>query len=310
MLRPNEIKQLWDHYMGGDIPKTKETSVSQTNSPSIPIAGDQPFFPFQLDDLLYWVMRRKDGMVVKYRVVGPHEVGNGAEKQTTLVFPAGAAGTAPAYVKGLGEWCKHDPAAEPVWTNGKVDLYIANANGCRGYKDDFDFLLDCGNILPLHYIKGGGAELILQGDDSLCTQLSKFAVGEKSHPRCVKIDWDDREAPPLKFDFWPALYKRLSGTVLTACQGGHGRSGTSLVCLMMVANPEYTPADAVIHLRAIHCPRAIESVVQHNYIGEFGKWLGRPNDIERVSGIKDFKKAFMELGHASSKPYQDRLQTK
>ncbi len=305
------VKDLWNHYMGLEAsPIKQETRVSQTNSvvSGVVVNPNEPFFPFQLDDLLYWVMKRKDGMVVKYRVVGPHEgpvrLDNGTKTQ--LVFPAGAARTSGS--THYGEWCKHDPAEEPVWTDPQLDLYIANANGCRGYRNDFDIVLDCGNILPLGVIMGGPGDPTLQGDKGFVNALSKFATTAPTKvPKFVKIDWDDREAPPLKFEFWPALYKRSNGTLLTACQGGHGRSGTSLVCLMMVANPDYTPADAIIHLRAIHCSRAIESIAQHKYIGEFGAFLGRPNDIERVSGVKDFKAEFMTLKHKSSKMYQDRL---
>ena len=76
---------------------------------------------------------------------------------------------------------------------------------------------------------------------------------------------------------------------------------------MMVMNPEYSPADAIIHLRAIHCPRAIESGVQHEYIGAFGAFLGRENDIDRVKGVVDFKAEFMKIKHKSAQPYQDRL---
>lgn len=293
ILSASKIKALWDHYMG------KGENVSLTES----TASEQPFFPFQLDDLQYWVVKRKDGMVVKYRVVGPQDadksIGYHPEKQTTLPIS-----TAP--YQHLSAWCKHELTDLPVWQTNKFDLYICDASGCRMGKEEVETIMDCGDILPIAYVRGTN-QSVLDGDEDLTKSLQKYGILNTTQPRVLKIDWDDRAAPPLEYPFWEALAKKLSGTVMTACQGGHGRSGTSLVCLMMATNPEYTPADAIIHLRAVHCPRAIESVVQHSYIGEYGKFLGRVNDIDRVKNIKDFKEAFLKLTMKSAKPYQDRL---
>lgn len=288
----DRIRTLLDHYFHGG-PVTAQVTTS---------TDDKPFFPFGLDDLQYWIVKRKDGMVVKYRVVGP-AAGEERPKLLTMGPPNPSVPT----THSLGGWCKHNPASEPVWVGDKFDLYIADAPGCRTYKEDFDFVLDCGDNITASYALRGNTDSTLVGDPTLVSALSKYATTLKSAVKVLKVDWDDRAAPPLKFEFWPALHKKLSGTVLTACQGGHGRSGTSLVCLMMVANPAYSPADAIIHLRAVHCPRAIESVMQHNYIGEFGVFLGRPNDIERVKGVKDFKQEFLTLTHESSKVYQERV---
>ena len=269
--------------------------------------GESPFFPFALDDLQYWVVKRKDGMIVKYRVVGPSAPG---EKNTTIEpphhYPPNVLTANYTSSPSLSGWCKHNPADEPVWIGEKVDLYIADATGCRVYNEDFDFVLDCGDILSASRVNPSSSPLV--GDDKLVRGLDKFTTPTgKPTPRFLQIDWDDRAAPPLKFEFWPALLKMMSGTCLATCQGGHGRSGTSLVCMMMVLNPEYSPADAMIHLRAVHCPRAIEGLSQHNYINEFGKFLGREPDIDRVKGIKDFKAEFLKFTLPSAQPYQDRL---
>lgn len=294
-LSGSKIYQLLDHYFhGGQMSQTNVSTVSK----------DSPFFPFALEDLQYWVVKRKDGMVVKYRVVGPEDSKGAIGGQSTYNLPA-VTQSYPS-TPSLSGWCNHRPAKEAVWLAPNFDLFIADAPGCRMDKEEFDTVIDCGDILPLSYVRNN-TSLVLDGDEDLVKTLKKYGTTPGNNARCLKIDWDDRAAPPLKFDFWPALVKKLSGTVLTACQGGHGRSGTSLVCLMMATNPEYTPGDAIIHLRAIHCPRAIESVVQHTYINDFGKWLGRDGDVERVKGVKDFKAEFLKLTHPSCKPYQERL---
>ena len=287
------IRSLLDHYFTrkDNMTDQKETTV---------VKPAEPFFPFALDDLQYWVIKRKDGMTVKYRVVG-------ADDSTPIKVAGYIPSTTTPTTPSLSGWCKHNPSTNPIWDGGeRFDLYIADAPGCRAYKDEFDLILDCGDILPLSYVRGSNQSL-LDGDEELVKLLKKYEKADPNTSRVLKIDWDDRAAPPLKFEFWPALFKKLSGSVLTACQGGHGRSGTSLVCLLMVANPDYTPADAIIHLRALHCPRAIESGVQHTYIGEFGAFLGRVNDVERIKDVKDFKAEFLKMTYESVKPYQTQL---
>lgn len=264
-----------------------------------------PIFPFNLEDLKYWVVRRKDGLVVKYTVILPSDVVKEGIIQANAYNKAlPTQGTVPS----LGAWCKHDPAPDPIWQGKDYDLYIADAAGCRKDKGIFDLVLDCGDILTLPIKQ---VAQVLEGDDPLIDLLGEHCTQPIYPPtRVLQIGWDDRKAPPVKETFWTALHEGIKGevgTVLCACQGGHGRSGTSLVCLMMVANPEYTPADAIIHLRAMHCPRAIESEEQHRYINAVGVALGRKGDVERVKGVKDFRAEFLKMTLPSAKPYQERL---
>ena len=78
--------------------------------------------------------------------------------------------------------------------------------------------------------------------------------------------------------------------------------------MLMVLAPDYTPYDAICHLRALHCGRAIESKAQHDYLGEVGEFLKRENDIAKVGEVKDFRAAFLALKKESAKPYQAALQ--
>ena len=79
-----------------------------------------------------------------------------------------------------------------------------------------------------------------------------------------------------------------------------------MVALMMCMT-SYTPLEAISHLRAIHCARAIESVVQHNYLNELGGLLGRPADALEAEKVKDFKTHFLSLTNTFAAPYQARL---
>ena len=85
---------------------------------------------------------------------------------------------------------------------------------------------------------------------------------------------------------------------MTACVGGHGRSGTSFVCLLLNNAPDYDALDAIVHVRAVHCPRAIESIFQHEYIDDVATFLGREANAKKASSINDYKAAFW----ASEKP--------
>lgn len=265
-------------------------------------------FPFDLKDLKYFIVKRKDGLTIKYNLIDPKLRPIMAGGATSLVKPGVTTGfTSQSYGRGISGWCHHNPADLPLFTTELLDIYIADAQGFRAHYKEYDYAIDCGDILSAWQIKK--EDDLLAGDRKMVQTLSQYAVGGKGSldPRVLRVDWADRRAPGLKPEFWPALVASMTGTTVIACQGGHGRSGTGAVCMMMVMNPEYSPADAIIHLRAVHCARAIESKEQHEYIGAVGSFLGRSNDIARIGEINSFKDAFFKLKLKSAKPYQDRL---
>lgn len=261
-------------------------------------------FPFNISDLAYFIIRRKDGLTIRYNII---------RNDTSLITSLVKANETSTYAnngyvkKSFSEWCKHNPAEEPLYSGKYMDLYIADAPGFRGDYKEFDIAIDCGNILSAYQVNANKPK-IFEGEDSLKDGMDEYVIPYSvNDPKILRIDWDDRRAPRLKPEFWPELVSRLTGTTLIACQGGHGRSGTGAVCMMMVMNKDYTPADAIVHLRAVHCARAIESKEQHEYIGKVGEYLGRVNDIERIGQINSFKDEFFKMTYPSAKPYQDRL---
>jgi hypothetical protein len=288
---------------------TMQRVTDATTPPSTPAIST--FFPYALDDLKYWVVKRKTGEIVRYTLTPDATVPSKATGNTTvlnLVKPVAHT----AY--SLGEWCKHDPKPDPVWAHkgkkgGKypldIKLFIADAPGARAHKEKFDFCIDGGDVISDIYAERSSS--ILSGDADLATALDKYTLSTMDGPRVLKVAWNDRKAPFLHPEFWGDFASLIYGNVLTICQGGHGRSGTSLVCLMMVLNPEYGAADAITHLRAMHCPRAIESYEQHGYIDEVADFLKRKADSSSVHSITNFKEAFLKLDRPSAKPYQTRL---
>jgi hypothetical protein len=269
-------------------------------------------FGFTLSELDYWVIKRKDGETVKYMLnagqvqpvvattVGHHNAYNSSDAYHLSPTPHN-------YVQP----CRHD-AEKPVYSNDTVALYIADAHGCRRGKDWFGYVLDCGNILTVTMKTYNPDERsgLLVGDIDMVDVLDQYVEAASVPSRILQIDWDDRQEPDLQPEFWPALAKLLSGDVLCACQGGHGRSGTALTALLMCYNPEYSAKDAIIHLRAMHCARAIESVKQHEYLDKVAESLGREANAIDTQEVKSFKDAFLALKHESARPFQESLTAK
>jgi hypothetical protein len=270
-------------------------------------------FPYFLSDLRYWIIKRKDGIISKTTVIMKGE--SGAESVYPLIEPKALppfTGTDKPVEK---RFCNHTPSTLPIFTgqNGKgkeIRLFIADATGTRKEKGSFDLILDCGKIFSDYELRAvPSCGNILSGNSKLEEELQKFNI--QSPPiatmNTLKIEWEDRAAPTLDPAFWPALAERIEGNILCSCQGGHGRSGTSLVCLMLVMNPEYSAADAIIHLRALHCIRSIESFAQHKYIDSVATYLGRTPDADRIKSMNSFHDAFMKFPHPSAKEYQVRI---
>lgn len=89
------------------------------------------------------------------------------------------------------------------------------------------------------------------------------------------IDWNDRGKPPVPFTFWKHLVADLRAATVESnliinCAGGHGRTGTALVCIAHHAEIIPADTDAVVWLRSLYCPEAVESSSQLDYLRERG----------------------------------------
>lgn len=274
-------------------------------------------FPFALEDIKSWIIRRKDGRVVRYNLVPKGQeniVRNAKPKSTSLVGPIRN------YSSSFSDWCNHTPSVEnpPIFSNGKISLWIADSAGARKAHDQFDVCIDGGNVLTI----AGEHDLPnLYGDPGLANSLMSHSPrpsskSAQSGPRILKIRWMDRCPPPVYASFWPALLEQLLKLqkkhpqeplkVLTICQGGHGRSGSALVALMMCMT-DYSPLDALTHIRALHCARAIESKDQHVYLNILAEHLGREQNALEAEQVKSFKDRFLTLTSPTAAPYMDRV---
>ena len=282
--------------------------------------GNGDVFPFRLEDLLSWTVRRTDGSVAVFqlaettreaaRVSGavasnltdPYWNPRMTDKETTSIVAK--------VVQKLSPWCSHTPNVErpvavfPNREGGELCLFVGDQLGAGAKVNTFDFVIDGGNVIS-DYLASSVGE-ILSGDRDLVDALRPFIL-QAGQSRILKVMWTDREAPDVDPEFWVELNKHLVGDVMTCCQGGHGRSGTALVCLLLVNALDYDAKDAIVHLRANHCPRAIESAVQHAYIDDVARFLGRePNAIE-VKGITDYKAAFAKSEKPTAVKFREFL---
>ena len=64
---------------------------------------------------------------------------------------------------------------------------------------------------------------------------------------------------------WPWLDRARAGEVVeVGCLGGHGRTGTALACLAVLAG--HPADDAVAWVRRTYCDRAVETDEQADYV--------------------------------------------
>lgn len=97
-------------------------------------------------------------------------------------------------------------------------------------------------------------------------------------PACLayQVEWKDYGLPEY-FDvaaraIIDVYNKAIAGMwVEVGCIGGHGRTGTALACMAVLAG--MSPAEAVIYVRETYCTKAIESKSQEWFVEWFDKYV-------------------------------------
>ena len=87
------------------------------------------------------------------------------------------------------------------------------------------------------------------------------------------VDWPDFGVPADAGAFAAALERtlrraRAGERIEVGCVGGHGRTGTALACLAVLAG--HPPDDAVAWVRRAYCDRAVETSDQEALVATFG----------------------------------------
>jgi hypothetical protein len=116
------------------------------------------------------------------------------------------------------------------------------------------------------------ADVIIEPKVTFWNMIVPEELNDRYSPDCqvIRIQWDDGGTPKLAPLFWYKLADYLEQqkkTVIVACMGGHGRTGTALAILAGIYRLHGT-ADIGEWVRARHCHHAIETYGQVDYIEE------------------------------------------
>lgn len=136
--------------------------------------------------------------------------------------------------------------------------------GTEAYIQDFPepaLIVDCSNLF------GATTLLVPPGFEGLIKYGLQLPI--------LQIPWPDGDLPEVKPEFWQELVKLLpAGNVYVCCAGGHGRTGTALAALRLLSVPATTVREAILEIRKVHCPEAIESDAQIKYLYDLGIMIG------------------------------------
>lgn len=116
-----------------------------------------------------------------------------------------------------------------------------------------DLVIDCAGLV-------NGRKFVKASNNPRYRTLNPFAF-----PDVITLAWPDMTAPGhVGIRFWIRLREMLPQATCIACMGSHGRTGTAMAALLVADGVGGT--EAIARVRKEHCPRAIETIEQENYI--------------------------------------------
>lgn len=134
--------------------------------------------------------------------------------------------------------------------------------GARGdvlaHAHNYDFYVNCtGSTASYHHVIPEGMR----------SALLNGVPDESGESHELLLDWDDMKAPRINPLFWKRLmdYVRTNKLhILVFCVGGHGRTGTALVSMLIALG--WHRKHAVKWLRKRYCNKVVETDVQVEYL--------------------------------------------
>ena len=147
---------------------------------------------------------------------------------------------------------------EVEYEEAGITKSIAGASGAALNPAHTDLVIDCAGL----YSSGTPEKAFVEGDE-MFDSLREHVVD----PPILRLHWTDMGVPPVQYAFWEELLELLpEGVTKVCCHGGHGRTGTALAALYLVATPTATADEAIDLVRKDHCSRAIETQGQEEYL--------------------------------------------
>ncbi len=151
--------------------------------------------------------------------------------------------------------CQHD-GQDVLFEDRDITL-----GGARGYDVDYtatSLVIDLAGVFAKDY------KSFLKKAPRAWKELLK---GHYPEPEIIELAWPDFHAPCVGLDFWQKVWANLpKGHTIVCCMGGHGRTGTCLAALMLVADPNMSSKEAIDIVRQNHCSKAIENKEQEEYL--------------------------------------------
>lgn len=147
---------------------------------------------------------------------------------------------------------------EVEYEDAGITKSIAGASGAALNPAHTALVVDCAGL----YSSGSPDKDFVEGDE-MFDSLREHVVS----PPILRLHWTDMGVPPVQHAFWEELLELLpEGVTKICCHGGHGRTGTALAALYLVATPTATADEAIELVRKDHCSRAIETAGQEEYL--------------------------------------------
>lgn len=167
-----------------------------------------------------------------------------------------------------GGYQRHKHDGEPAFRIGRV--FIGGGSDSGRHAKKADVLVDCTNGKFEH--KPPKQKKPVWG--GIFSGLNQFMSPPSKEPEIIGLHWPDGGKPPVPLAFFKEIVeicqKRAKEedrdiSLVFACMGGHGRTGTALAAVL-VACKEYTAADAIEYVREHHCYKACETAVQLEWL--------------------------------------------
>lgn len=186
----------------------------------------------------------------KAKVSGKEWNGGNWSRYGTRVYNGG-------YQASLKPICKHPPRL--VIDQPGMQVSFGKKWDCEDHLSDFTVAVN---------LTGSSAK---RKHDIPIPSLAKWAT----YSKCIEVvlDWPDFGVLPFPLEFWEDLTQAIrdnGGKGLVFCQGGHGRTGTAMACLL-ISELDYTAAQAKAWVWENYCEEAIEGTAQEKYIDDIWK---------------------------------------
>lgn len=164
--------------------------------------------------------------------------------------------------------CAH--AGAPSWAKGVITVGGADRHGRFHRPANLYVVLSEGAWVWPAPLESPDSRPVVPGWAALARYIQR--------PRVLSLAWDDGAGPPVDYSFWAAAWKLAQGEaamlrctaerpyhIVCSCLGGHGRTGAAMAALL-VAGCGNKAEQAILFVRDIYCPDAVETEAQVSYL--------------------------------------------